>query len=149
MKVNYAILSISLVGILFLIGCADTKSKISFFEEKMESDHEAIIYVYRLPDIVGGIAYWNVYLDHQVVGLLKQGAYMAFHVSPGEHTITIGDTPPSLTGALVETLADNPSKFNAKANETYYIRSKGFKVEFVTKEKAMTELPSMKYDKGM
>ncbi len=149
MKVNYSVLSISLVGVLFLIGCANTQSKISFFEEKMESDHEAIIYVYRLKSMVGGIAYWNVYLDKKVVGLLKQGAYMSLHVSPGEHTITIGDTPPSLAGGLVEAMANNPSKFNAKVNESYYIRSKGFDVEFVTKEKAMTELTSMKFDRGM
>ena len=135
------------IGMLFF-GCATTKSQVSFFEVKPENDQEAIVYVYRLKSMVGAVANWNVRRDGEVVGVLKQGAYMALHVSPGAHTIVIGESLP-IVGDIVEFAADNPSAFNAKVNETYYIRCAGFVVNFVTKEKAMTELSSMKWDMGM
>ncbi len=147
MKKSCLLLSFLAVLMLFQ-GCASTNSKISFFEEKFNNDHEALIYVYRLKSMVGASVSWNVYIDGQVVGVLKQGAYMALHASPGVHTIKIGESGPLILGAIVEAIAQNPDAFKAKENEIYYIRSGGFSVEFVTKEKAMSELPSMKYDMG-
>lgn len=147
MKKPYLIMLIA-TGI-FLLGCATTTSQVSFFEEERGIAHEAIVYVYRLKSMVGAAVPWNVRIDDEVVGVLYQGAYMALHVFPGAHTIKIGESFPFIEGAIVEAIADNPSAFNAKENETYYIRSAGFAVEFVTKEKAMTELSSMKYDMGM
>jgi hypothetical protein len=147
MKKYHLIIMLLATGI-FLFGCATTRSQIPFFEAKPQSDNDVIVYVYRLQSIVGAAVGWNVYIDDQVVGVLYQGAYMALHVDPGLHTIKIGDSSPFIEGAIVEALADNPDAFNAKANETYYIRCAGFEVNFVTKEKAMTELPSMKYDMG-
>jgi len=148
MKKTYLMIILLATG-MFLFGCATTTSQVSFFEEQPKSDHEAIVYIYRLKSIVGAAAPWNVRIDDEVVGVLYQGAYMALHVSSGAHTIKIGESSPFIEGAIVEAIADNPSAFNAKENETYYIRSDGFAVNFVTKEKAMTELSSMKYDMGM
>jgi len=74
---------------------------------------------------------------------------MAMHVNPGVHTIKIGESFPFIEGAIVEAIANNPGAFNAEETKTYYVRCAGFAVDFVTKEKAMTELPSMKYDMGM
>ena len=138
-----------LVTEMLLFGCAATKSQISFFEEKFRNDNDVIVYVYRLNSIVGAAANWNVRIDDEVVGVLNQGAYMALHVDPGVHSIKIGESFPFVEGAIVEAIANNPSAFNAKENETYYIRCAGFAVDFVPKEKAMTELRSMKYDMGM
>ena len=149
MKKSYLMIILLATGMFFL-GCAATQSQVSFFEEEPESDHEAIVYVYRLKSMVGAAVPWNVHIDDEVVGVLYQGAYMALHVSPGAHTIKIGESSPSIMeGTIFEAIPDNPSAFNAKENETYYIRCAGFAVDFVTKEKAMTELPSMKYDMGM
>jgi uncharacterized protein DUF2846 len=147
MKKSYLTIMLLASGML-LFACATTKSQISFFEEESKSDYEAIVYVYRLNSIVGAAANWNVRIDGKVVGVLKQGAYMALHVSPGAHTIKIGESLP-IAGDIVESIADNPNAFNAKANEIYYIRCAGFVVNFLTKEKAMTELYFMKYDMGM
>ena len=148
MKKSYLMIMLLATG-MFLFSCATTTSQVSFFEEEPESDHEAIVYIYRLKSMVGAAASWNVRIDYEVVGVLNQGAYMALHVVPGAHTIKIGESFPYIEGAIVEAIADNPSAFNAKENETYYIRCAGFAVDFVTKEKAMTELSSMKYDMGM
>ena len=147
-KKSYLMIILLATGMFFL-GCAATQSQVSFFEEEPESDHEAIVYVYRLKSMVGAAVPWNVHIDDEVVGVLYQGAYMALHVSPGAHTIKIGESFPFIEGAIVEAIADNPNAFNAKENETYYLRCSGFAVNFLTKEKAMTELSSMKYDMGM
>jgi len=134
---------------IFLFGCGTTKSQVSFFEEKPKGDQDVIVYVYRLKSMVGAAANWNARIDGEVVGILNQGAYMALHINPGVHTIKIGESFPFIEGAIVEAIANNPSAFNAEENKTYYVRCAGFAVDFVTKEKAMTELPSMKYDMGM
>ena len=148
MKKSYLMIILLSTG-MFLLGCVTTKSQVSFFEEKPVNDQEAIVYVYRLKSMVGAAVPWNVRIDDEVEGILYQGAYMALHVDPGVHTIKIGESFPFIEGAIVEAIADNPNAFNAKKNEKYYIRSDGFSVDFVTKEKAMTELSSMKYDMGM
>jgi len=147
MKKSCLLLSF-LAALMLFQGCAFTKSKISFFEEKFNNDREALVYVYRLKSMVGASVSWNVRIDDKVVGVLKQGAYMVLHISPGVHTIKIGESGPLITGAIVEAIAQNPDAFRAKENEIYYVRSGGFSVEFATKEKAMRELPSMKYDMG-
>ena len=146
---KFYLLIIFLATGMFLFSCATTTSQVPFFEEEPGIAREAIVYVYRLKSMVGAAAPWNVRIDDEVVGVLYQGAYMALHVSSGAHTIKIGESFPFIEGAIVEAIADNPRAFNAKENETYYIRSDGFAVNFVTKEKAMTELSSMKYDMGM
>lgn len=148
MKKSYLIIML-LVTEMFLFGCATTKSQVPFFEEKPKSDQDVIVYVYRLNSFVGAAANWNVRIDGEVVGILNQGAYMAMHVNPGVHTIKIGESFPFIEGAIVEAIANNPGAFNAEETKTYYVRCAGFAVDFVTKEKAMTELPSMKYDMGM
>ena len=145
MKKSYLMIMLLATGML-LFGCATTKSLVPFFEEEPGIAREAIVYVYRLKSMVGAAAPWNVRIDDEVVGVLYQGAYMALHVDPGAHTIKIGESSPFIEGLIVEAIADNPNAFNAKKNEKYYIRSDGFVVDFVTKEKAMPELSSMKYD---
>ena len=136
MKKSYLMIILLATG-MFLLGCAATKSQVSFFEEEPESEHEAIVYVYRLKSMEGAIAPWNVRVDDEVVGILYQGAYMPLHVSPGVHTIKITETSLGRFDLAI------------KGNETYYIRCAGSDIVPVTKEKAMTELSSMKYDMGM
>ena len=146
MKRSWFLLSV-LVALMFFQGCGGTASKISFFEEKFNNDNDALVYVYRLKSMVGGAVGWNAYLDGKVVGVLKQGAYMVLHVIPGKHSIHIGDVSTPVE-ALGEVIAQNPNSFRIKENEIFYIRSRGFSVEFATKEKAMEELSSLKFDMG-
>ena len=149
MKISHVIILL-LAAQMLLFGCVSTQSQVPFFEETRRNDHDVIVYVYRLPSIVGAAAPWNVHIDGKIVGVLNQGAYMPLHIAPGTHTLKVGESSPYvLDRVVVETLADNPNAFIAEKNETYYIRCEGFTVEFVSKEKAMTELSSMKYDMGL
>ncbi|GEM_PF-4868776 len=132
------------VSLMIFQGCSTT-SKIAFFEEKFNSDQEALVYVYRLKSMVGALVAWNVNLDDKVVASLRPGGYTVLRVSPGLHVVKIGESH-TLVQALGEVIAQNPEAFMAKAREIYFVRSGGFGVEFATKEKAMAELPAMKYE---
>jgi hypothetical protein len=133
---------------LSLAACGTTSSTVPFHEEALQGEADALVYVFRESSMVGGAVSWNVYLDGKVVGVLKQGAYMAFHVAPGAHAVRIGDTPPTLVGVIAEAAADNPEAFMAQAGQAYYIRSKGGDVAFLTRDQAMPSLSTMKYDTG-
>ena len=136
------------VLIAVVAACGSTSSTIPFREEAMQGKADALVYVFRESSMVGAAVSWNVYLDGKVVGILKQGAYMAFHVAPGAHAVRIGDTPPTPVGVIAEAAADNPEAFMAQAGQAYYIRSKGGDVAFLTRDQAMPSLSTMKYDTG-
>jgi hypothetical protein len=129
-------------------GCGSTNSTIAFHEEALRGDADALLYVFRESAMLGGAVGWNVYLDGQVVGVLKQGAYMTFHLTPGTHAIRVGDSKPDLVHLVAEAAANNPEAFMAKAGQTYYIRSRGSEVAFLTRDQAMPSLSTMKYDTG-
>jgi hypothetical protein len=128
--------------------CGTTSSNIPFHEEALRGQDDALVYVFRESSMVGAAVSWNLYLDGKVAGVLKQGAYMVFHLPPGAHAVRIGDTPPTLVGAIAEAAANNPEAFMATAGQTYYIRSKGGDVAFLTRDQAMPSLSTMKYDTG-
>jgi PBP1b-binding outer membrane lipoprotein LpoB len=69
---------------LFLTSCVSgfTKSTIPFHEEQPAND-EAIVYIYRVKDVVGMAGPYNVRLDNKKVGLLKQNGYFVLRVTPG------------------------------------------------------------------
>ncbi len=138
------------VAMLFLsVGaCGTTSSTVPFHEEALQNEADALVYVFRESSMVGGAVSWNVYLDGKVAGVLKQGAYMTFHVAPGPHSVRIGDTPPTLVGAIAEAAANNPEAFMVKPGQAYYIRSHGGDVAFLPREQAMPSLSTMKYDTG-
>jgi hypothetical protein len=139
-------ISAVLVGVF--AGCGSvTSSAITFHEEGLRGDNDAIIYVFREKSMVGYAVEWNVYLDNSVAGVMRQNAYMALHVTPGPHTIKIGDTMPGVVGAAAESAADNPNAFIAKPGQAYFIRSKGFSVDFLTREQAWPTLEQMKEDR--
>ncbi|MDD8027009.1 MAG: DUF2846 domain-containing protein [Acidobacteriota bacterium] len=143
MKKSCFLLSL-VVSLIIFQGCSTT-SKIAFFEEKFNSDQEALVYVYRLKSMVGALVAWNVNLDNMVVASLRPGGYTVLRVSPGPHVVKIGESH-TVVEALGEVIAHNPEAFMAKAHETYFVRSGGFGVEFAAKEKAMAELKAMKYE---
>jgi hypothetical protein len=159
MKRTKVLISLFVISLMFL-GCgATTKSSISFSEENYLGDNDAIIYVYRLPNIVGSAAAWKVRLDGKIVATLRQNAYLVLHVTPGEHELKVGD--PGLMPASLGTIkgsntpvatkysvVDQANFFTAKAKEIYCFRSNGFEEGFLPQKKAWEELKLMKYDPG-
>ena len=132
----------------FAAGCGSTNSTIAFHEEALRGDADALVYLFRESAMLGGAVSWNVYLDGQVAGVLKQGAYMTFHLTPGQHSVRVGDSSPDLVHLVAEAVANNPEAFMAKAGQTYYIRCHGSEVAFLTRDQAMSSLSAMKYDTG-
>ncbi len=98
---NRLALGMLLVAQLILASCmtmATTESEIAFHEVTPPDDNTVIIYVYRLPSMVGKIVKWAVRLDGEVVAMLNQNAYVVLYTTLGDHTVTIGDpTTGSLT----------------------------------------------------
>ena len=139
-----------LLALLFGLaaGCGSTNSTIVFHEEALRGDTDALVYLFRESAMLGGAVGWNVYLDGQVAGVLKQGAYMTFHLAPGTHSIRVGDSSPDLVHLVAEAAANNPESFMAQAGQTYYIRCHGSEVVFLTRDQAMSSLSTMKYDTG-
>ena len=126
-------------------GCSST-SKIAFFEEKFNSDQEALVYVYRLKSMVGALVTWNVNLDDAGRCLSKAGRlHGPARLSGPARRQDRGITHPR-SKRSARFIAQNPEAFMAKPRETYFVRSGGFGVEFAAKEKAMAELPAMKYE---
>ncbi len=135
------------LALVFAAGCgATTSSTIAYHEEALRSPNDAIVYFFRQKDIVGSAGSFNVYVDGQLVGKLKQNAYMPVHVLPGKHSLQIGEHQPGYE--TVERAVDNIQGFAAKAGETYYILSKGAYVSLLSKDQALPILREMKYDMG-
>lgn len=140
----------ALAIVLAIAGCgATTKSRIAFHDEYPRDAADAIIYVYRTKSMVGAAVPWNVRLDGQIVGVLRQNAYMPLHVLAGEHSLMIGDTttiaPSPGTGVSIT----SSDRFAVAPGGVYYCRSKGFDVSFLTREQAMPELSRMRLDTGI
>lgn len=161
---NVLVVMVLLTVELLLSSCATTNSKIAFHEEQFQEKDESIIYIYRRKSVVGAAVRWVVRLDNTNVAMLSQNAYVALHTPPGPHTITIGDAPVSFStlmmgGALPAALDSGTAALDRKArekgtfvtgaNEIYFIRSEGFNVSLVAKERALREISRMKYDTGL
>jgi len=144
--------ALSLFAVVWFVclfsGCGTSNSTIPFSEESFHGDNDSVVYIYREASMVGAATSWRVRIDNVIVGKLRQNSYMAIHLAPGVHKVRIGDSGPLIVGAVVEAIADNPGAFKIKEKETYYIRCKGFKVEFLPRNQAIEELKSMKYDMG-
>ena len=150
-----------------------TKSEIPFQEVPPPDENTVIIYVYRMKSMVGAAGLWAVRLDGEVVAHIGQNAYMVLYTTPGEHSVTLGDAS---SGAIVEgffgfgalgsalhpaadqaemawqeDLGELPERASAGASpdpqdRVYWFRSKGFGVEYVSREQALPEIIHMKYE---
>jgi hypothetical protein len=145
---------------LTFVSCATTSSTIPFHEVPPNEQGNAVIYVYRLRSMVGASVKWAVRLDGKIVANLNQGAYVALCAAPGAHTITIGDSTVFFGGGAVngalngasqsgEAQAKDNGTFVAAANGVYFLRSKGFDVNLLSKGDAMNDIVEMMYDPGM
>lgn len=152
--------ALPLLAALFFAACGTTSSHIAFREEAPREKDGAILYIYRLPAMVGKAVKWKVRLDGTVVAVLKQKAYVALHITPGLHTITIGETPASFSISLMGEVVNQAVQYldaKARANGTftaapgqvYFLRSKGFAVDQMARDDAMREIVDMKLDMGL
>jgi hypothetical protein len=144
MKEIYKVIILSTV-VLVLASCA-TSSKIAFHEEVITNDqNDAIVYIYRSSSIIGSAGAYPVKLDDKIVASLKQKAYIALRVTPGNHFIEVGNFfyPPHVVKA------QKVKKFYAVPKGVYYFRCQAPYTFSVTKEDAMKEIIDMKYDMGL
>jgi hypothetical protein len=142
------------------IGCVHTKSTVPFHEDTFKDPYWALIYVYREESWIQSDRSWGVFLDENVVGRLRQGAYLTLHAAPGSHSLYVGGNasrPGSfaplggLVGIMVEQSQESqirPKEFKAKSGEVYFFRCKGTERQFLTREQAIGTLRTMKYDQG-
>ena len=141
-------------------GCVHTKSTVPFHEEAFKDPYWSLIYVYREASAIQGDRSWGVFLDDNVVGRLRQGAYLTVHVAPGTHSLYVGGNAsrssiaphelgllPALIGQSQESQI-KAKDFRARNGETYYFRCKGVERTFLTREQAIGALRTMKYDQG-
>jgi hypothetical protein len=151
----------ALLAALLDTGCVHTKSTIPFHEEAFKDPYFALIYVYREEDSFQSDRSWGVFLDEDVRGRLRQGAYFTLRAAPGLHSLYVGgnasrsgDVLPATLGALGAVMEDNNNKkikareLRAKSGEIYYFRCKGAARDFLTRDQAIGILRTMKYDDG-
>ena len=139
-----------------LTSCATSTSQIAFHEETTKDQNDVIVYIYRLPNIVGAAVDWSVKFDGKEVAVLQPKTYAVLHTTPGAHTVKIGDlafttyldVSTAVAGSIMDSVARNNGMFTAAPNGVYFFRSNGFVAYFVTKEEAMKEIVDMKYDIG-
>ena len=153
---------------VFFASCAGTRSQIPFHEVSPPDNNTVIIYVYRLPSMVGAMVPWAVRLDGKIVAVLKQKSYVVLYTSLGDHSIIIGDSEAvrlfgrSLLGRATRMAemyaaekqgalprAQESDSSNATANRVYFLRSAGLSVNYVSREEAMKEIVNMRYDTGL
>lgn len=128
--------------------CATTSSKITFHEIKTTADDiNAIVYVYRLPSILGASVSWSVQLDDKEIAKLKKNAYAVLRATPGMHRIQVGKVGHVSSAIVMESTKDLRT-FIADPKGVYFFRCHGGSQRWVTREEAMTEIVRMKFDMG-
>ena len=91
-----------------LAGCATLGPK--FEPEKAAPADYALVYVYRLPGLVGGGVVYTVLANGSDVSTLPPGGYFAYHAPPGEVELS------------AQTEARTSVTIDAKAGHTYYVK---------------------------
>ena len=174
---NRLAIGMLLVVQLILASCmtmATTESEIAFHEVTPPDDNTVIIYVYRLPGMLGKAVVNVVSLDGEVVAMLNQNAYVVLYTTLGDHTVTIGHpSSGSVGGGLVGGLLRAALRPDSEAgvpiaerrgalpkdqasdssidppNRVYFLRSARQNVEYVSREEAMKEIIHMKYEPNL
>ena len=98
----------NLLVVVSLAGCATLGPK--FEPEKTAPTDYALVYVYRLPGIVGGGVVYTVRANGSDISTLPAGGYFVYHAPPGEVELS------------AQTEAKTSVTIDAKAGHTYYVR---------------------------
>ena len=83
---NGLIVALLLLGTV-LAGCIPTGQP--FAQIKDMTNDQAVIYLYRPYNMVGGAKLYTILVDQQEMGKLSNGAYEPFVVAPGTHTVEL------------------------------------------------------------
>lgn len=83
---NGLIVAFLLLGVL-LSGCIPTGQP--FAPIKDMTSNQAVIYLYRPYNMVGGARMYTIWVDQKKMGKLSNGAYEPFVVAPGSHTVEL------------------------------------------------------------
>jgi hypothetical protein len=141
------------------VGCIGATLSNVPFQEEPARERYALIYIYRLPGLVGGAVPWDVALDDISIGRIRPYAYFTMHVAPGTHWLRVGnqDAFPldvALTGAIgavgwaLAHKAQQTDELKVRAGDVYYLRLAGSEHKFLPREEAIDTLRKMKYDRG-
>ncbi len=145
------VITIALLSTAVLVtSCAaTTKSKIAFHEEVITRDqNDAIVYVYRMSSFVGSAVAMPVMVDGEKVANLKQKAYAVFHITPGEHTISVGKSS-MIAWSVNQAVTKKSRTLTAVPKGVYFLRSQAGITFAITREEALREIVNMKYDMGL
>lgn len=106
------------VALLLLVtvfsGCIPTGQPFAPIKE-MTND-QAVIYLYRPFNMVGGARMYTIWVDQQEMGKLSNGAYEPFVVVPGTHTVELKEDAMLRKGYEFEVTVQSV------ANGTSYLR---------------------------
>lgn len=87
--------SISRLSLLMCLGTLAACSGLGgskgepFVELEPNSQHQSILYIYRVSSFVMSLAYPDIFLNDQEVESVRNGSYVAFKLEPGEYNIRI------------------------------------------------------------
>lgn len=107
MKKSFLLLGAMLM-VLAVTGCATTGAAYAPVQDVPAE--QAIIYVYRIPAFTGSAISYDVKLNGEFMGKLKNGAYFYAVVDPGSHVLS------------AKTEVERTVDINVEAGETYYVR---------------------------
>jgi hypothetical protein len=140
---------LSAVALMFTSCASTTSSQIAFHEEVFARDqNDAIVYVYRIPSFVGSAVSLPVQVDGKKVAALKQKAYAVFHIAPGEHEISVGNSA-TLAWVVNQAITKKSRTLSAVPKGVYFIRSQAGVSFLVPRDDALQEIGEMKYDMGL
>jgi len=108
MKNKLILVFFALVAATILSGCATTGAAFVPVEDVPEG--QALVYVYRVPSFTGSAISYDVKVDGEIIGKMKNGAYFYTTVAPGSYVIS------------AKTESEYTLNADFEAGETYYIR---------------------------
>ena len=117
-----------------------------FSEAQPREKDGVVVYVYRMPSMVGAAVPWAVRLDGARVASVRTGTYTVVRTSAGPHSITIGDLTPTLLGVVLDITLNKAGALETRPNGVYFLRNSGFEANFVSRDVAMKEIVDLMFD---
>lgn len=119
------------VSCLMLTGCASVPMADTSLDSQAKSFQSygklSTIYVYSESGFRGGAVTYEIKLDYQSVGGIKNGNFMLLVVPPGQHTVSFRSNFGSASHE------EHPVEVNAKSGEKYFL-TKTYKSGILTNE---------------
>ncbi len=111
---------------LMLIGCATTSTTVSEnIKLPTPNEDQGLMFFYRPAKMYAAVVSYDMNLNNQVIGKVKNGKYFYQYVDPGSYTLT------------AETRDKESLTLEVEAGKTYYIRCS-------IKQTMMSNIPTLK-----